>query len=837
MPSMKKNKRRKASKQAGEQVSFTLESGTKLQLTIEAGQEKDGKVPVTIQVEGLKAGRSKKPRARSIRLGGLAGSLKTVLEALASRLRRYDLATWLFIGAVVVYLATRLIGLTQFPIFFFTDEALQTQFMAELVEHGYRDAQGHLFPPAFRNGDYYTLGMGVYVQWLPYILFGKSAVVTRATSVLVTLIAAISVGVILRDVLKVKYWWTGTLFLSITPAWFLHSRTAWEVAEFVGFYAGALCAYLLYRIKSPRYLYLAIFLGALGFYTYSPGQVLVPVTALALLISDWRYHWENRGTALRALILLAILAIPYIRFRMMDPDNAVAHLHTLSSYLFEDIPLSEKIRHYFSEYFIGMGAWYWYTPNERELQRQIMKGYGNIMIATLPFALFGLAYVIRRVRESTHRTILIAMLAAPVAGAFAATGITRTMVFVFPASILTALGLEQVLLWLETPAKRLLELARGPGLTSPRIVAAVAIFILGCLFASLSELQPDRITACVLAAILALQVSGVFGWLARRIKQTRFVANLKKWNPSHALIALVVFAILSIANVSMLTDALVNGPTWYKDYGMGGMQYGAFQIFDIIKQYRREHPETKIMFSPSWANGTDVVARFFMNDPLPFEMQSINGFIIQPRPLDDNTLFIMLKEEYELALSSGKFADIRIEKTVPYPDGTPGFYFVRLRYADNADELFAAEKAFRAILPESTIKINGEDVHVRHTFLDAGDQQNLAIQHVFDNDPYTPAKTFEDNPFIIELTFPSPRRMSGFSIIVGSTKVTVTLKCYSAPGVQPVIYEFEGQGTVEKPELSFDLAEPITMQVLYLEMLDVYAGSPTMDHIWELKLH
>ena len=124
--------------------------------------------------------------------------------------------------------------------------------------------------------------MAVYMQLLPYLIFGKIPFITRATSVLVTLIAASSVGLILRDGLKVKHWWVGVLFLSITPTWFLHSRTAWEMGEFVGFYSGALCAYMYYRIKSPKYLYLAIFLGALGFYTYSPGQVLVPFTALAL---------------------------------------------------------------------------------------------------------------------------------------------------------------------------------------------------------------------------------------------------------------------------------------------------------------------------------------------------------------------------------------------------------------------------------------------------------------------------------------------------------------------------------------------------------------------------
>ncbi len=37
------------------------------------------------------------------------------------------LAVWLFLLGIAVYLLTRLIGLADFPIYFFTDEAIQTQ--------------------------------------------------------------------------------------------------------------------------------------------------------------------------------------------------------------------------------------------------------------------------------------------------------------------------------------------------------------------------------------------------------------------------------------------------------------------------------------------------------------------------------------------------------------------------------------------------------------------------------------------------------------------------------------------------------------------------------------
>ncbi len=824
------------------EINLSIKPGTKATLTIETGEQQAGQIPIRIRLEqslvqgkisssGVQVGRRKEAWWLGSRF--LEWSKKIRKNPF---IQRNDLAVWLFWASLGVYLLTRLIGLTKFPIYFFVDEALQTQFAADLVANGFRGINDSLFPPAFQNGNYFTLGMGVYAQLLPYLVFGKSPLVTRATSVLFTLIAAVSAGLILRDGLKIKHWWMGVLFLSITPTWFLHSRTAWEMGEFVGFYSGALCAYMYYRIKSPKYLYPAIFLGALGFYTYSPGQVLVPFTAFMLAVFDWRHHWENRRTILFGLVLLVIMAIPYLRFRMMDPDNAMAHLHNLGSFLFLDISIWEKIQMYVSQYFLGLSAWYWYIPYENTLQRHLMKGYGHIMIATLPFAILGLVETIRRIREPSYRIILTAWLASPVAAAFVAIGITRVLIYVFSTALLTAIGLARVLEWVEDPAANLKKEMGDLPPSRKKLFVAMGLLCIGGLAAVFIEHPIDKVTVFALGLLLAGQISGLFGEVARRARKTGFVKRLKQWNVSQSRSAWTVFLILSSINFLMLADALRNGPTWYKDYGMGGMQYGAFQVFEPIKQFIQEHPQTRVLFSPNWANGTDVVARYFLGDPLPVELHSIQGYVENKLPLRDDTLFIMTKEEYEFAITSNKLADIHIEKTIPYPDGTPGFYFVRLRYSDIAEQLFADEKAVRQVIQESIIKIDGEDVLVRHTYLEANDQAE-GLRMAFDGDPYTYAKTYESNPFMMEFAFPSPRTIHGFSIIIGSARVSITLTGYSTAGSEPVTYTFEGQGAIEQPQLNFELPDPLTVKVLHIEQFDLNAGTPAKNHIWEFTLH
>jgi len=154
------------------------------------------------------------------------------------------LAQGFFILSLAVYLLTRMIRLPDFPIFFFTDEAIQTQHAADLVANGFRDPQGIFLPTFFENGGQYNLSLLVYVQVIPTILFGKSVWVTRGTSAVLSLFAPIFLGLTLRDHLNRRLWWTAPLLLAITPAWFLHSRTAFETVLMVSMLAPFLFYYL-----------------------------------------------------------------------------------------------------------------------------------------------------------------------------------------------------------------------------------------------------------------------------------------------------------------------------------------------------------------------------------------------------------------------------------------------------------------------------------------------------------------------------------------------------------------------------------------------------------------
>ena len=663
--------------------------------------------------------------------------------------------------ALLLFAATRLIGLEQFPIYFFTDEAIQSTQAADLVQRGFRGPDGELLPTFFQNGTYYNLSVSVYAQVIPYLLFGFSEFATRATSALIALSGMIAVGLILKQIFKIRFWWMGVLLLSITPAWFLHTRTAFETVIAASLYAWFLYFYLRYRYVAPRNLYPALICGALVFYAYSPAQVVIVVTGLLLLLSDIRFHWQTLRHNPRVIVIgvavLIVAVLPYIRFQAQHPTEPFLHLRTLDSYLTDiNLTTGEKIERFWQTYAAAISPAYWYgTTDTYDLIRHILKGYGNILWPTLPFALIGLAIALRRWRSPAHRAILIALLVTPIGTALVGVQIYRELAFVIPAGLLTAIGL---------------------------------------------------------AAILS--------WLARRIHYNG--------------LAIGAFVVLGTINVAMLQDALVNGPTWYNDYEMGGLQYGAREVFGAAEEYIRQHPQDVVLITPTWANGTDVVMRFFLNGEPRAQMANIDAYKVSKLDLNDRVLFIMTPEEYQRTIGDSHFADIRqVQPPLLYPDERAGFYFVKLAYSPQADAIFAAENAARHQPVAEDLTLDGQTIETLHSRFDVGTVKNL-----FDHDTFTLVRTEVDNPFFIEMTFPTPRRLTGLALTTGTLDYELTVRLYTDPNSAPQVYTHTYTNLGPDPTIDFNFDPPPSgpVEKLRIEVKDIRTSGDAKIHVREIVL-
>ena len=281
----------------------------------------------------------------------------------------------------------------------------------------------------------------------------------------------------------------------------------------------------------------------------------------------------------------------------------------------------------------------------------------------------------------------------------------------------------------------------------------------------------------------------------------------------------------------MMQDALLRGPVWYEDYGLHGMQYGARQVFGTIKTQMMKAPGREVVLSHTWANGTDLLARFFFPDPIPVRMASIDAYLLDEQDISPGTIFVLPTYEYQAALDSGKFIGHNVLEVIYYPNGLPGFYVVQMRYVENIAEIIAAERAERAILLEENISVAGEPAFLRYPRLDIGGPLNI-----FDGDEETVARTMEANPFIIELKFQTPKTISGYDIIIGAARGEITTFLFADAEGEPIESVNSFVGSVEDPWAHVDFPEPAAVEKVRVEVLDHTQLEIGHVHVWELIL-
>ena len=236
----------------------------------------------------------------------------------------------------------------------------------------------------------------------------------------------------------------------------------------------------------------------------------------------------------------------------------------------------------------------------------------------------------------------------------------------------------------------------------------------------------------------------------------------------------------------------------------------------------------------TWANGADTFIRFFLprDQASRVQMLNVDSYLEGRRDLDPNTILVMTPNEYEQAKASGKFKSVDVERVLPYPNGAPGFYFARLAYADNLEEVVAKERAERSKPVQGQVTIAGQMVQVLHSQLDMGTPSNL-----FDGDTFTLVRGLEANPLVFEFSFPEPRPISGLAADFASMDFILTAKLYADANSEPKVYSETYLGLPPDPrvDMTFDGAPP-AVEKIRLEVEQLAPGNDVHIHVRELDL-
>jgi hypothetical protein len=260
------------------------------------------------------------------------------------------------------------------------------------------------------------------------------------------------------------------------------------------------------------------------------------------------------------------------------------------------------------------------------------------------------------------------------------------------------------------------------------------------------------------------------------------------------------------------------------------MQWGASQVFEQIREDLQANPADRYYVSSTWANGSDVFLRFFVPGEPRVQIGHVNALAFGQQPLDEHMVFVMTFPEYQAAEASAKFKSIHLDRVLPYPDGSPGFYWARLAYADNAAELFAAEREARRQLVTAQVPWQGETLIVRHSQTSAGE-----AAYLFDGKSDTLLRGLEANPFILEVEFPSPRPLAGMAVQLGSMAADLHVTLTGLTDDEMARYETTEPGTRQDPvvTLAFDHGPPLVSKV-HLETKDLRQGDTAQIHIREV---
>jgi hypothetical protein len=274
-----------------------------------------------------------------------------------------------------------------------------------------------------------------------------------------------------------------------------------------------------------------------------------------------------------------------------------------------------------------------------------------------------------------------------------------------------------------------------------------------------------------------------------------------------AVFAAVTGLLLAGATTAMTADALRNGPTWFDDYGMGGMQWGAEQVFEVLEQHLERDPDAIFIVSHSWANWPDAYPEFFLDEEMQQRVRLgvIDEYLVHFRPheLSPTRPFVMTSWEYEMARNHPMLEVGEPLQIIPYPDGRPGFYITRVVYSPDARAIFEAEQAERRRRVFSETEIDGMAARILHPKLDVG-----TVAELFDRRPKSIARTLDADPCMLTITFSAERPVSGIRVQVWTPRYQLRLRVLGADGqvreAQSAVNLVEGFGVSE-----LQLPEPV----------------------------
>ncbi len=181
-------------------------------------------------------------------------------------------------------------------------------------------------------------------------------------------------------------------------------------------------------------------------------------------------------------------------------------------------------------------------------------------------------------------------------------------------------------------------------------------------------------------------------------------------------------------------------------------------------------------------------------------------------------------DEYGRAARDARLA-LSDPRVLPFPDGTPGFYFVRLHYPADVDARMAEERKLRHALVTESAVVEGKSVEVSHSRLDMG-----PIANAFDGDPQTLIRTERVNPAVVEIHFSEPRTVAAVVATTSSMDLRFKLRLFESGQTDPEVRGRDFERLPPDPTVRLSVDPPVRrVDRLRIEIEKLH--SPDVDHV------
>lgn len=355
----------------------------------------------------------------------------------------------LLLAAIVLFS-----GIMRYPAHVTPDEVYPSLRAVDLL-HSSFTFDGKVLPAFMPGSTPHGVGVGAYLQVLPQFFRPNSLAWIRAFNAFLGLLAALGLTAWLRTSMRLTYAWVLLPLLAALPVWFFFNRTGLDIALAASLSMGALAGYGFYLDGRPRFLFGSVALAMLAFYAAPAARTAILTAVILLIMIDWRYHRENRGLALWALLLLVLLALPLVRFLLQFP-GAFQQEMAVGGFLTSTLTPVAKLGQFLLNVLNGFNPFYWFLSDPNTPAQYRMGTYPPLPLLLAPFVFWGGWAALTKIRQPAYRLIWVGWIAAAV-GAAPFGGRLPELLLVVPFLALAAvIGLHEALqrlkrLWQNMP--------------------------------------------------------------------------------------------------------------------------------------------------------------------------------------------------------------------------------------------------------------------------------------------------------------------------------------------------------------------------------------------------